>query len=162
VRERDRYVNVELKSLPWQDPELGRVVLGLVRRLEIGDRVLFSSFDHELVRALKGAEPRVAAAVLASDRLVDPARYVTEVIGADAFHPCVTPKDDTLGLVRSPAHGPGLLADRVGALRRAGLMVNVWTVNDPTLVPYLKEAGVTGIITDFPARISKAAKRGRR
>lgn len=162
VVDRDRYVNVELKSLPLQDPDLGPAVLGLVRRMGVGDRVLFSSFDHELVRALKRAEPRVAAAVLASDRLVDPARYVTEVIGADGLHPCVTPHDDTLGLVRAPEHGTLLLADRVGALRAAGLLVNVWTVNDPALVPYLKEAGVTGIVTDFPARVSRPGRRARR
>ena len=34
-----------------------------------------------------------------------------------------------------------------------GMMVLVWTVNDPHFARRLKESGVTGVITDDPAAI---------
>ena len=36
------------------------------------------------------------------------------------------------------------------AIHRAGLEVNVWTVNDPDHMAALVEAGVDGLCTDMP------------
>jgi glycerophosphoryl diester phosphodiesterase len=52
---------------------------------------------------------------------------------------------------------------RVEALRRRGLLVNAWTVNDPREARDLAALGVDGLITDAPARIRdaiEAAPRG--
>jgi glycerophosphoryl diester phosphodiesterase len=38
-------------------------------------------------------------------------------------------------------------------VRRAGRGVNVWTCNDREAMRQLVEAGVTGLITDFPNRV---------
>jgi glycerophosphoryl diester phosphodiesterase len=40
-------------------------------------------------------------------------------------------------------------------LRDAGLLVHAWTENDPERVRALIEPGVTGIVTDYPNRLSR-------
>jgi glycerophosphoryl diester phosphodiesterase len=40
------------------------------------------------------------------------------------------------------------------ALRKAGIAVNVWTVNQAEDMQRLVQAGVTGIFTDFPQLLS--------
>jgi glycerophosphoryl diester phosphodiesterase len=47
------------------------------------------------------------------------------------------------------------------ALRRAGVAVNPWTVNDPLEMERLIEAGVTGLFTDFPQTLKQVASRSR-
>ena len=44
--------------------------------------------------------------------------------------------------------------DDLHALRRAGIGVFVWTVNDEKAMRALIDAGVTGIITDFPQTLT--------
>ena len=46
-----------------------------------------------------------------------------------------------------------MTADRVARWRRAGLAVNVWTVDDPAEAARLVALGVDGIITNDPLTI---------
>ena len=40
--------------------------------------------------------------------------------------------------------------EQIEALQEAGIAVNIWTVNDPNHLLRLVEAGVNGILTDYP------------
>ncbi len=152
----DVYANIELKAIPFFDPFLGTEVLRLVRRLGFEHRVVFSSFDHDLVREMKRAEPGIACGVLSRDRLAAPVEYLVDLVGADTFHPGGRPLYDTLGLLHHRTYGTDIHTERIRKLRAAGLAVLVWTIDHPEDIRWLKEAGVHGIMSDFPNRLSEA------
>lgn len=128
------YINIEIKI-----PGIARDVVTLVEKLGLTDRVIVSSFLHDQVALAKGFNPGIAGGVLSQDRLVDPGRYVREIVRADIY---------------SPGRGVFQRADGVGT--------HVWTVNDPDEMRALVAAGVTGIFTDYPARLRKILSTGRR
>lgn len=149
---RGHLVNVELKadiapaSLLGDVPDrlrLVRATAAVVKRAERAD-VVFSSFDPLTVVALAAALPRVPRAVLVGTR---------------------TPRaGSALPLAMRPAivaaHLDESLVDaaRVARLRRAGLRVAAWTVNDPMRAAALVALGVEWIITDAPGAIVAALR----
>lgn len=148
--------NIEIKE---RSAALIEGTLALVRRLGIEERVL-----------LAAAEDPIMADLRAHLRKTD-ARCA---VGASA--------GDVLGFVRSALDGapppPGPMALQVppGFASRPlvtrefvdhahahGLVVHVWTVNDPAEMHRLLDLGVDGIMSDFPARVTKVvAERGAR
>jgi glycerophosphoryl diester phosphodiesterase len=145
-------VNVELKALPRRYPGLARIVVDAVKELELVDNVLLSSFDHEELLAVRQMDDRIATAVLTRDRLAEPVRYVRDVCRADALHPGCSGDSDSVGL---DSISGAIDRATISALRDAGLLVNVWTENDPVRMSALIGAGVTGIVTDYPDRLAR-------
>jgi glycerophosphoryl diester phosphodiesterase len=145
--------DLELKAIPRRVPGLVERVLEVIRAGGYEHRVLISSFDHDLLRAVKGAAPDIATGVLTSERLAEPTRYLIDLVGADVLLPCATRAHDCFGA--TPPHRGELddLAARVEAIHRAGLMVLPWTVDRPEDIQRLRSAGVDGIIADFPNRL---------
>lgn len=142
TRELGWAVNVEIKNhahLIGHDT-VTKAVLDLVRKLGMdGKQVLLSSFQHQYLREARDLFPGLPTGALVEDtRPEDPVALCRE-LGAVAYHP------DRLILA------PGDLA----ALKKAGLAVNVWTVNDMDEAARLLDEGATGIITDFPAACRK-------
>lgn len=138
TRELGWAVNVEIKNhahLIGHDT-VTKAVLDLVRKLGMdGKQVLLSSFQHQYLREARDLFPGLPTGALVEDvRPEDPVALCRE-IGAVAYHP------DRRILA------PGDLAE----LKKAGLAVNVWTVNDMDEAARLLHEGATGIITDFPA-----------
>ena len=72
-----------------------------------------------------------------------------------------TPILDPVGLVRgldAVGYNPDfdlIRPEDIPDLRRAGVEVYVWTVNDPQQMRVLIQNGASGIITDFPQRLSE-------
>lgn len=137
TRELDWAVNVEIKDHAHLTGHttVTEAVVTLIRRLDMVERVILSSFQHQYLR-----ESRVLLSTLPTGALVETVRpsdpvTLCQELGAVAYHP------DRLILT------PGDTA----ALREAGIAVNVWTVNDMDEAGRLISEGVTGIITDFPA-----------
>jgi glycerophosphoryl diester phosphodiesterase len=141
--------DLELKRVPFH-PELindgfvGREagllevrLLEEIRRAGVLDRTRVRSFDHRCLAAIKALEPRLALAVLIADTApISPARLAREV-GAEAYCPDYRFVDEEL-------------------VRRAhaeGVRVIPWTVNDAADWKKLRDWGVDGITTDYPARI---------
>ena len=129
-------VNVEIKDHAHLvgHTSVTRDVLALIRRLDMVERVLLSSFQHQYLRECREIMPDLATGALTEKtRPADPVALCRE-LGADAWHPdrrLVTPQDLT-------------------ALAEAGLCVNIWTVNDMDEACELVAKGATGIITDVP------------
>jgi glycerophosphoryl diester phosphodiesterase len=121
-------VNVELKV-----PGLVRDAVRLLRRHRLVERTVVSSFIHPEVALAKRLEPRLAGGVLSRDALVDPARYVREIVGADVY---------SCGRDVFP-----------GRLR--GVPVHVYTVNEPAEMRRLVAAGAGGLFTDYPERLAR-------
>ena len=143
-------VDVEIKNDPAQpgyDPGESVAALTAAALAEAGwtERVIVSSFQASTLRAAQVADGGLRLGALWSvfadaDAAVDLA--VEE--GWYAVHPFVT--------AVSPA-----LVERA---HRAGLAVNVWTVNSPQDLAALVELGVDGVITDLLANALSIARGG--
>ena len=137
VRARDlsMMVNVEIKNLPRRYPGIVEKTVAAIAAARVEHLTLVSSFDHEAVAALRRLNGAIATAVLTQDLLYQPEAYLAR-LDADALHPECLPDDDAIAAIRSSGRG-----------------VNVWTENDPRRMRELIDAGVTGIMTDYPNRL---------
>lgn len=138
-------VNVELKHdgvLPLGCRALVGAVADVVARANAARRVLISAFSPSVVWWWRRIRPDVPCGLLfeAPRRCHRPWPLRTEWL---------------LPILRPAAvHPESRLCTRaaVGAWRRRGYDVNVWTVDDPARVRELAALGVSGIITNDPAR----------
>ena len=146
VRDHSMLLNVEIKRQPGRADEAARVVVDGLRAGDMIDKTIVSSFDFDVLRALRQLSDEVATAVLASDAIPDPVA-VLRALDADAYHPQVTV---LLGHGATWTTG-GLLATE--AVRRSGRGVNVWTANTEDVVRALAASKVSGIISDHPDRV---------
>ena len=136
------YVNVEIKNHSHLigHETVTKDVLDLIRRLDMVEQVIISSFQHRYLEECRVLCPQMATGALVEHiRPRDPAALCRR-LQVNAYHP-----DQRI-------LAPGDLA----ALRDAGFAVNVWTVNDMSEAKRLVAEGATGIITDFPAACRKA------
>lgn len=136
-------VNIEIKTLENApgDPVIVKKVVEQVEDLNMADDVLISSFKYDYLHQVKALNPGISVAVLAESPYSDPLKRIRE-IGAEAYHP------------RSTAINP----EDIGLLRKEGIFVNVWTLNDePSIMKFIK-AGASGIFTDFPQLLTKIKK----
>jgi glycerophosphoryl diester phosphodiesterase len=132
-------VNIEIKSAPHEpdfDPThwvAGEVVSMIHARPEL--EVLVTSFDPNAIDRVRAIDPSVPTGLLVAD-LSEPDRIIERAVegGHVALNPWHLAVSDEL----------------VGAAHRAGLAVNVWTVDDPTAMTTFADWGVDGIITNVP------------
>lgn len=149
-------VNIELKTIPRMYSGIAAKVMECVLRHGMLEKVLVSSFDHEQLDIVRRLSPKVATAVLTSDRLCHVALYL-DALDADAFHPGCYGDFDSLGF----GSVSGRLETRSMAdALQAGKDVNVWTCNSESQMQLLIDTGVTGIITDYPDRLSSVLGKG--
>lgn len=151
----DLWVNVEIKNLPDEpDYDAGEMisvaVAGLVTSYLLGSeppdadgsgpsfaaKLLVSSFNVDSLTKIRSVEPAIPLGLLVWGQ-VDPASTIARVEAHD--FDAVNPHD--------------LMVDQafVDRARRAGLSINVWTVDNPERLVELAEMGVDSIITNDPA-----------
>lgn len=128
-------LNVEAKNGPVLYPGIEDAIIAAHRASGMAERLVYSSFNHLTLVALREREPGIAIAPLYEEALVDPWIYARHM-GADAVHPYYP----TLGL-------PGMIE----GFRDAGVAVRAWTVNEPADWRALIGAGIDAIMTDDPA-----------
>ena len=135
--EHGQRVNVELKSDVRARALLLRQVERVVSRRELPN-LIFSSFHPYFVWWLARRLPHLPRAWLVhgKQRLLKYAPGVRQ-LGADALNP--------EHVLATP--------ERVARLKSQGLLVNVWTVNDPARAAELSRSGVDSIISDVPGKI---------
>jgi len=143
TRDNDWRVNIEIKDLgkaPGNRIIVERV-LYLVRKLEMAEQVLISSFNENYLIRSKQMSPHVETAALVAMPAVLAARKL-KYLHAKAYHP------------RKGAISPL----RIRSLQQQGFAVNVWTVNEGSDLKRYIEWGVDGLITDFPQRLQAMKK----
>lgn len=146
ARSKQLRVNVELKRDVPNRLALIRATARLLRALPDASRdVIVSSFDPLMLLAFGLLLPKVPRAFLfEADNRYLRSGWPTSPLRALAVHP--------------PRERASREAIRVW--RGRGLVVNVWTVNDPDEARRLADAGVDGLITDVPDRIGAAVRGG--
>jgi len=130
-------VNIELKAPDRsRDASLVAPALAVVRQHGMDRRVLFSSFNPCVLRAMKQLAPDIPVGLLYAPNSPIYARRAW----LDPFEPHEA---------RNP-HFSMLTGPIIRWYHTRGLRVNMWTVNEPDEMRRLIAAGVDGIITNKP------------
>jgi glycerophosphoryl diester phosphodiesterase len=135
----DTDVNVEIKATKMgRTGDLVAATAHVIRASKRADRVLVSSFDPVALLQFHRHLPDVAIGYLFHDEQRLPARrgWIGRWLGATLVHPQHTLVDEA----------------SVKRWRRAGLPINVWTVDDPAELVRLAALGVDGVFANDPAR----------
>ncbi|HTP07222.1 MAG TPA: glycerophosphodiester phosphodiesterase family protein [Anaerolineae bacterium] len=133
-------INVEIKGMAWRGNGLEAQVAALIEKHDLLDRVILSSFNPLALRRVKQIDSRLACGLLVAPDLPFYLR--------DAWLAPLIPHLNA----RHPHHSQ---VDRavVERFHAQGLIVNVWTVNQGSVVRAMVKAGVDGIIGDDPVMI---------
>jgi glycerophosphoryl diester phosphodiesterase len=126
-------LNVELKPHSKADgPELTRRVIAEIRDANMLDRCRLCSQSYESLQLARQLQPQLELGYIVATAVGDPTKLEVNFL-----------------MVK------GNLATRrfVDRARAHGIEVHAWTVNDPTQVGPLLDAGVANLITDDPARM---------
>lgn len=133
---------VELK-----EPGAALPTLAVLRRQRAHDRVLLGAFQRASLEPFRGTEFACAAARVQVGWFWSWARVGLARRG-DFVAFTVPERSGLLPVVDAPF---------LGAARRLGLPVHVWTVDDPDAAARLRAAGASGIITNYPERMGALA-----
>lgn len=135
IKDENVMLNVETKmALGFE--QLNANVALLLDEYAMWERTIISSFNHYALVHFKTIRPQVRTGILYNCGLVDPWVYAKS-IGASALH---------------PSHQT-IIPEIVAAAQQNGMMVNVWTVDQPADIERMKIAKVDSIITNVPGRV---------
>lgn len=138
VRDKDTIVNLELKNGVVLYPELESKVIAMVKKYELSDRIIISSFNHYSLVECKKIAPEIRTGILYMEGIYEPWDYAKR-IGADALH----------------AFKYAVRPEFVAAATEHGVPYHPFTVNEQQEMRELIGAGVAGIITDYPDRLAE-------
>lgn len=127
-------VNIELKA--GQTVALVTAVVDLVRRMEMADRVWFSSFKPYALYRVHALAPEIPCGLL-----YGPLNLGTLLLRPFTPHAALHPYKDLL------------TARSVHRAHERGLRAFTWTLDDPAVARKFAAWGVDGIITNEPAEI---------
>ena len=165
-------VNIETKISPEKpeetvSPELFvEAILASLDRNEMADRAILQSFDWRTLQIAQAKRPGLPTAYLTAQ-----ARWLDNVRRGQ---PGTSPwsagfdVDDHGGSIPRMVKAAGgaiwspnyreLSPAEIREAKEIGIEVIVWTVNDPADIRAMIEAGVDGIITDYPDRACRIAQ----
>ena len=133
-------INIELKQLPAPLDRFPVVehVLALIEKLRIETgHFVISSFNLDWIRKVRRLRPDIEVQAVVGYSEDTPIRWGSlEFETYNARHSLVSEA-------------------RVGALAAKGVALNVWAVNEERDMQRFIRAGVAGIITDFPQRLTR-------
>ena len=138
-------INIEIKSMTVRGHGLEVKVAALIKRFDLLDRVIVSSFNPFALRRMQQAEPRAACGLLYAPDFPSVLRraWLTPLIpNLQARHP----------------HHSQVALSMVEWCHARQQCVNVWTVNEAATVQAMARAGVDGIIGDDPVLMREALR----
>ncbi|MCD7828435.1 MAG: glycerophosphodiester phosphodiesterase [Clostridiales bacterium] len=144
-------MNIELKSPKEKETGIVQKTIEAVKRHNLFDRLIISSFDYRLLVEAKQIDSNCKTGYLYCPNQLEAVKMIFEPIhfakkiGADALHPMYSYVNSCY----------------VKRAHRAGIKVNVWTIDDELLIDKMLKCGVDGIITDCPDRV-KSIMAGRK
>lgn len=128
-------INIELKTTERLYPQLPEKLVALARDYSMQERIIYSSFNHYSLQQVQQIDPTVKIGLLYELGMVDPWVYANYV-HAYAIHPHY--------------FVIAALPETVRRCHENGVMVNVWTVDDPRAITQMLQCGVDGIISNKP------------
>ena len=137
---RDARVIIELKV---NSKQLGRAVVDVVRRADAIERVCLGSFGRKVLNAVRGAAPAIATSAAREEvRWALYQSWIRRAPGSAKYAGFQVPEMSGGTRIVSPRF--------IELAHRAGIGVQVWTVDAEDDARRLLEWGVDGLITDRP------------
>lgn len=127
-------LNIELKTnLLWYE-NIEEIVLSIVNKFEMQDRIIYSSFNHYSIQKIKELSSTANVAYLFSDVILDMVKYAKES-GVNALHPCLYNLK---------------MSNFFDKYKKNNLTLRVWTVDDEKYMKELFKENIDSIITNKP------------
>jgi len=126
-------LNIEIKSGPVFYPGIEGIVLEQVRKHQVSECIIISSFNHYSLVEVKRMDPGIKTGVLYMSGLYEPWEYARR-LGASAIHPSFY----------------NIVPEILKGCRENGIDVNTFTVDQPEHIKNAALLGVDGIITNVP------------
>ena len=135
VKETSIILNIELKTTELPYPELPEKLARMESDHNMGDHVIYSSFNHYSLAKIKQINPNAKIGLLYSSAIVDPWVYAN-YLSAYAIHP----------------HYSIIAAfpETIPRCHEYGVAVNVWTVDAPESIELMFNCGADAVITNKP------------
>jgi glycerophosphoryl diester phosphodiesterase len=136
------FYNIETKSQPSTDDtfhpkpdEFVRLLMNVIKEKGIADRVIVQSFDFRTIKIIHEQFPSIKIAALVYEQKSQPDTVINQL----GFIPFIYSPEFTL-----------VNEKMIQDCHAKGMRILPWTVNSAAEIKRLKEAGVDGIISDFP------------
>ncbi|WP_010240752.1 glycerophosphodiester phosphodiesterase [Clostridium arbusti] len=142
VEDKDLLINIELKNGIINYENLEKRVIEKICEYKLEDNVILSSFNHYSMKKVKDIDNNIKTGLLYAANLYKAEEYA-EKVGADALHPHFASVMDK---------------DIVENIRKRGIAINAFTVNEEKYMRILMRLGIEGIITNYPDVLSSLLK----
>lgn len=126
------FLNIELKTDVIHYENIEEEVIDLIKRYDLKNRVLISSFNHRSLEICKSIDSEIQIGALYSKKIKNVIEYAKS-LKVDAIHPRLTLISKEL----------------IDEAHNNGIKVNVYTVNKVSHMKKLIDLNVDGIFTDY-------------
>ena len=131
--------NIELKNSLTANPGIEGIVINCIVKYSLEKRVIISSFNHDSLQICRQINSKIRTGLLYLEEVEEPWLYARK-LDCYSVHPLFF-----------YLQNPELLA----GFEEHNIPLYPWTVNDPEQMKKLVNAGVEGIITDYPQLLKK-------
>ncbi len=140
----DGLLYLEMKEEPGAGNDLAAEVVRMIQLSQMRDRIIVECFDLSLIERVKQIDSTIRTAALFEPKLSRPVSFVRPKLASVA---------QAHGADEIALHHTLASPRAIDNALRLGLRVIVWTVDDPAWVTKAQTMGVTGLITNDPARL---------
>jgi glycerophosphoryl diester phosphodiesterase len=139
--------NIETKLLPTHPDEtvgpeaLARALIAEFRKAGMARRAVIQSFDYRTLKIVEREAPEIETVYLTEAKDSDPAQV--RALGAKIWSPDMK----------------AMTPEKIAQAHKLGMRVVIWTANEPTEIEKMIDAGVDGIISDYPERVIDVLKK---
>lgn len=142
IKDKNLLVNLELKNniVPYNGME--KKVIEKIYEYKLEKNVIVSSFNHYSMVKVKKLDSKIKTGLLYCATLYKVHEYA-EKLEADALHPFY----------------PAIMDENIiKDIKKNGILINAYTVNEEADMKRLISLGIDGIITNYPDRLKKILK----
>lgn len=136
AKDNDILIDFELKTGIVFYPGIEEKLIEMIYKYDMQNKVIFSSFNHYSMYHCKEISKEIKTGLLYMEGLYQPEIYCKHV-NADALHP----------------YFYAINGEIITNAKKAGIIVNPFTVNDENVMRKLIAEGVDGIITNYPDKL---------
>lgn len=137
-KEKNIKINFEIKTGIVMYEGIEKKIIDTVYKYGMEKNVILSSFNHYSMVECKKISKGIKTGLLYMEGIYEPEAYA-KFAGADAIHPYLY----------------AIKKEVIDGVKKAGILTNVFTVNDEEQMKYFINAGADGIITNYPDKLKK-------
>ena len=136
VKDKDIVTNIELKTGVFEYPGIEKAVSEYIRKYNVADKVIISSFNHFSVMRMREIDPALKCGFLFESWVIEAGKYCN-FHGIPCYHPMYN----------------NLIPSVVEEAKQYGLEINTYTVNTLEDFDRLASLGVDVAIGNYPELI---------